>query len=289
MDRYILDSKIGEGSYGIVYKIINGKNKYALKIEKEKSTLKNEINVLLSLVHPHIPPLLDYGISNHCTYIVIPLFHTSLYQISQHSPEFFTCVAVSNIGVCILRVLEYIHGQGYIYRDLKPENMMVGYDKKIHLIDFGMSVRYSYDGQHIREGMKRIFVGTMRYASVNTHKGYVQSRRDDLESLGYVLLFLLRGRVPWSDDEREDRQRIGQMKADISNESLCESLNGSTHWVKYFHYVKSLRFSETPDYRYLERCLGQTAVKNTEALVSVPGDDFERSRIVRFLRRLFCC
>ncbi|KAI5170453.1 casein kinase 1 [Pancytospora epiphaga] len=289
MDRYVLGNKLGEGSYGIVYKIINDKNTYALKVEKKHNSLKNEICVLLALSHPHIPKLLDYGISPYSSFIVIPLFHTSLFQILQHNSNFFTYSSISSIGLCLLDVLRYIHDQGFIYRDLKPENIMVGYDNKVYLIDFGMTTRYSYGSVHVEGKVKRIFAGTLRYASRNTHRGHIQSRRDDLESLGYVLLFLLNGSVPWKDAEQKSELKVAYIKENLSERELCANLNGSQYWIEYFKHVKNLNFSERPNYDLLEDCLTKTGV----ICVDPPSTGLvvtkKRTGIGRLLKQIFCC
>jgi len=100
----------------------------------------------------------------------------------------------------LLTRLEILHNLKIIHRDIKPENMVIGLGKEskvIHLIDFGLSKYFANEnGEHIIFQTKKGMIGTRRYASVNTHKGYSSSRRDDLESLGYVIIYFLKGHLP---------------------------------------------------------------------------------------------
>lgn len=288
MDKYTLHSRIGEGSYGVVYKITNGKKKYALKIEKEKGSLHNEIKVLLSLRHPHIPALLDYGISNGCSYIVMPLLHASLSQIRFITLSFFTRDSIARIGKSLVSTLNYIHRQGYVYRDLKPENMMIGFNGKVYLVDFGMCVHYVHNGRHIKKSRSKLFIGTLRYASINTHRGIVQSRRDDLESLGYVLVYLLLGKLPWCQAECSNRLLVQEMKKGIDNSALCKPLNGAAHWARYFSYVKALRFDEKPNYHLLYECLASTSNNSTSAIIATE-DPISKFSLWSFVKKTFCC
>ncbi|KAI4292364.1 casein kinase 1, alpha [Pancytospora philotis] len=288
MDRFVLDSKIGEGSYGVVYKIINGRAVYALKVEKNKESLRNEICVLLMLSHPHIPRLVDYGLLDDFSYLVIPLFRVSLAQIALHNPAFFTFASISAVGVTLLRTLRYIHAKELVYRDLKPENIMVGFDQKIYLVDFGTAAPYSCRGAHIEEKKDVMFVGTMRYASVNAHGGWCQSRRDDLESLGYVLVFLLRQSLPWYRADGENEKDVALVKRDTTPEQLSSGLNGSAHWTAYFKHAQGLGFTEAPDYELLERCLEKTAEPEVRAVVVSPTKPSSRA-FAKWLGRVFCC
>jgi len=285
MIKFTFKRKLGEGSYGIVYKIISEDQKYALKISKKRYSLEHEAEILKILNHPQIPVLLYQGIYDSKTYIVIPLYKISLIQIKHTTPNYFTEKIISFIGEQVLGILEYIHEQGYLYRDVKPENIMVGYDNKIYLIDYGVTAKFIHEGYHVSNGYSLNFVGTPRYASVRTHQRRIQSRRDDLESLGYVLLYLHKGTLPWCSAEEKDsyvlgskRRKgtavMGSIKRKTIIDELCKGLESEEEWTKYFRYVRELEFEERPDYFYLRGCLKGLGMDEGES-VNMNGEENE--------------
>jgi serine/threonine protein kinase len=162
------------------------------------------------------------------------------------------------IGPKALTILESIHSQGFIHRDIKPENMLLALnglpERQLYLVDYGLCKRYRMSqNDHIpyREGKK--LTGTIRYASIHTHLGAEQSRRDDLESLGYVLVYLIRRKLPWMNaggaTKQEQHDRITDIKTKTSIETLCAGLPSS--FVHYFRHVRDLSFEGTPDYALL--------------------------------------
>lgn len=155
-------------------------------------------------------------------------------------------------------ILESIHSVGFLHRDIKPENILCSLkgisDRQLFLVDYGLCKRFRMDSHdHIpyREGKK--LTGTIRYASVHTHLGAEQSRRDDLESLGYVLIYLLRRRLPWMNaggsTKQEQHDRITSIKTKTTVEQLCTGLPSS--FLHYFRHVRGLSFDGTPDYALL--------------------------------------
>lgn len=250
-----LESKIGEGSFGDVYKISYGDRKYALKIEKKRGSLERESRLLRRLCHPSIPRLVDSGSTGGYSYLVIPLFHVSLIQVLATCPSFFTPSTVCSIGLRMLCILRYLHREGLVYVDVKPENIMIGYNGRIYLIDFGMCREYRReDGRHGKERRTNKFVGTVRYASVNSHREISPSRRDDVESLGYTLIFLLRGTLPWvrRDVRQEDRRAVGALKEATTVEELARGLAGARHWEEYMRHARGLGYEEEPKYQCLK-------------------------------------
>jgi casein kinase 1 len=143
-----------------------------------------------------------------------------------------------------------------LHRDIKPDNFLIGAGKrasKIYVIDFGLAKRYiQRDGKHIPYKENKNLTGTARYASINTHIGIEQGRRDDLESLGYVLMYFLRGNLPWqnlkANNKKEKYERIMEKKLGTSIESLCKGF--PTEFTKYLAYCRNLRFDEKPDYSH---------------------------------------
>jgi casein kinase 1 len=155
--------------------------------------------------------------------------------------------------------IEFMHAHYYIHRDIKPENFLIGIGKKstiLHLIDFGLTKKFVEKYNHhiqYKEGKK--LVGTARYVSVNTLNGAEQSRRDDIEALGYVLVYLLKGSLPWQGlpgaTKEEKYKSILKKKIITSLEEVCLGL--PSEFMIFINYSKTLRFEEKPDYSYLRR------------------------------------
>lgn len=161
-----------------------------------------------------------------------------------------------------------MHTKNIIHRDIKPDNFLVGIGKKQHIIyviDFGLAKQYrdKKTGNHIpiREG--KSLTGTARYASLNTHLGVEQSRRDDLESIGYILVYLTLGSLPWQGlpvkTKKEKYEKIKELKSKITVESLCK--NCPPEFAEYINFCRKLGFVENPDYAYLRKLLKNVLVK----------------------------
>jgi serine/threonine protein kinase len=159
----------------------------------------------------------------------------------------------------MLNRLEYMHARNFIHRDIKPDNFLIHKlpsNKMLFIIDFGLSKRYrdSKTDKHIEYRDGKSLTGTARYASVNSHVGVEQARRDDLESIGYVLLYFLRGNLPWQGlqgpDKHDKYKRIKECKIATPVDIL---IRGFPHQLaEYVNYSKSLRFEEEPNITYLK-------------------------------------
>ena len=153
-----------------------------------------------------------------------------------------------------------------IYRDIKPENFLIGRPgtptaKTIHLIDFGLTKQYQDRNtkKHIPNRERKSLTGTARYMSINTHLGQEQSRRDDLEALGHVFLYLLRGSLPWQGIKAANNagkyEAIGRKKQETPIKDLCQGF--PNEFAEYLEYVRGLGFEDPPHYEYLQLLLGQ--------------------------------
>lgn len=259
--KYRIIKPIGKGSFGTVYSAIDTttNNNIALKIETtvgKRTQLQNEISAYVDLAGvTGIAPLIDHGTIDNIRFIAIKILYKSLAEVASSPPPILTGASVIALGHRLVSILEGVHKKGRIYRDMKPENIMIDLDGNVYLVDFGMSKYFVDHNGHICISYNNDLSGTARYASVKMHEGIEQSRRDDMESLGYVLLFLTTRTLPWAGIKaatgKEQYILIGDMKKKLKPRELCKGADGEDCFVKYFEYVKRLGFTEEPDYEYL--------------------------------------
>ena len=286
-DNYVLLTKIGHGAFGDIILSYNLLENCEVIVKKElktknqrKSPLHNEYiayqNLLdlptnkdLTGVKPisqeyiqGLPKFFGFGEKPDYYYLIMDFLGPNLTQLLNFcGKKKFTLGTVCLIAMQMLNRIEYIHRRHYLHRDIKPENFCIGSEENtniIFLIDFGLAKRFKDNktNQHIpyREG--RPFIGTARYVSINCHLGVEQSRRDDLSSIGYVLVYLLKGSLPWQGLKGSDKMtRIVEKKVQIPNEVLCAGL--PNEFVHYLNYCKNLKYEERPDYKFLKGLFGR--------------------------------
>lgn len=264
--KYRLGRKIGSGSFGDIYHGTNMSTgeEVAIKLESIKSKhpqLLRETKIYRSLNGVvGIPSVRWFGTEGDYNVMVIDLLGKSLEDLFNDCSRRFNLKTVLILADQLLCRLEIIHTKCYIHRDIKPDNFLMGKGTRKHMvyvIDFGLAKLYRDPRTHkhvpYREGKN--LTGTARYASINTHMGIEQSRRDDLESLGYVLMYFLRSSLPWqglkATTKKQKYDRILEKKISNSTEMLCK--NFPAEFRMYFEHVKSLSFDDRPDYDYLKR------------------------------------
>ncbi|KAJ0651264.1 putative protein kinase CK1-CK1 family [Helianthus annuus] len=264
--NFKLGRKIGSGSFGELYLGVNIQSgeEVAIKLESIKTKhpqLHYESKVYMLLQGgTGIPNLKWYGAEGEYNIMVIDLLGPSLEDLFNYCNRKFSLKTVLMLADQLINRVEYMHARGFLHRDIKPDNFLMGLGRKanqVYAIDFGLAKKYRdlQTHKHIPYRENKNLTGTARYASVNTHLGVEQSRRDDLESLGYVLMYFLRGSLPWqglrAGNKKQKYDKISEKKMLTPIEVLCKSY--PSEFISYFHYCRSLRFEDKPDYSYLKR------------------------------------
>jgi serine/threonine protein kinase len=275
-DKYNLICSIGSGSFGEVFLATNKYNKnksYAIKIEKRNSSsrLKEEHEFYKKLhkrgVVDGLPKIYDFFETKKANMLVMQLLGDSLDILLDKNGGTFDLGTVFKLGIDMVNLLRDIHKAGFIHRDIKPNNFLVGCDSKrskLYAIDFGLSKQYVSHKKHISFRVERSLVGTARYASINVHMGLEPSRRDDLESVGYMLIYFIRGKLPWQglkkDKNTDHIQLIGNVKMYTGLKKLCNDVPYC--FIEYIDYCKKLTFDEEPDYSFLTNLFINSAKDN---------------------------
>ena len=214
---------LSQGAFSEIYLGINikTKEKVAIKVEQRNKVykyLESESFYLFSLKGLGIPKVISYGHNKEYDILVMPLLGKSLHEIQMTKNFNFEFKDICLIAIQLIERLEWIHSQKIIHREIKPDNFLIGLNDPniIYVIDFGLSKKYrsSVTGNHIKYNKLKHFIGSLRYASVNSLKLREQSRRDDLESLGYMLIFLIKGTLPW-DHIKIDNKRSSYLKMSL--------------------------------------------------------------------------
>ena len=260
--KYKVIRKLCSGAFGNIYLGFSLKNNsyVAIKVEPRNipnQHLENEAYFLYSLKGIGIPEILSYGRTKYYNVLVEPFLGKSLFNLYEENNRHFDIKDFCLMGIQIIDRLEWIHSKNVIHRDIKPDNFLVGYNNPnlLYLIDFGLSVKYrsSSSGKHIKFGFTGKITGTTKYSSINSIRGVEQSRKDDLESVAYMIIFFMKGFLPWQNVESKDEDnkyyKIYMMKKNIHERKLCEGLPDEIY--SFLKYTKNLGFEEEPDYNYL--------------------------------------
>ena len=263
-DKYKTIKKLGEGSFGKVYKAEYNGEYYALKFEsraRNKSLLEMESTIMAYLQGPNIPFIKSFGYSGDYNLLVMQYMDKSLEDIF-HIRKTFSIKTTAMIGFQLIGVLHFIHDKNFIHRDVKPDNCVMGSDElneNLYLIDFGLAKKYrsSRTLQQYPMTKKKKLTGTARYASIHALEGYEQSRRDDMEAVGYVMAYLLRGGLPWQGlkiKTKENKYKnILEKKKEISSAELFKGF--PSEFAEILDNVKKLEYLEEPEYEMLRNKL----------------------------------
>ncbi|KAI9064405.1 CK1/CK1/CK1-G protein kinase [Trametes sanguinea] len=275
--HYRVGKKIGEGSFGVIFEGTNLLNSQtvAIKFEPRKAEapqLRDECRSYRILAGcPGIPQIYHFGQEGLHNILVIDLLGPSLEDLFDMCGRKFSIKTVCMAARQMITRVQTIHEKNLIYRDIKPDNFLIGRPgtknaNMIHIVDFGMAKQYRdpKTKQHIPYRERKSLSGTARYMSINTHLGREQSRRDDLEALGHVFMYFLRGSLPWQGlkaaTNKQKYEKIGEKKQTTPIKELCEGF--PEEFAIYLNYVRKLGFEETPDYDFLRELFAKVLKNN---------------------------
>ena len=259
--RYRLGKKIGTGAFGEIFEGTDIFNNSSVAIKLEHNSVKYpqllfEAKLLKSIPGTGIPVMHWFGIAGEYNAMVMDLLGQNLEDLYNYCDKNFSLKTILMITIQMIERLKHVHDNHYIHRDIKPENFLIGKEtteKTIYLLDFGLAKRYRDEYTHIHIPLKenRNLTGTARYASCNAHNGLEQSRRDDMESIAYVILYFFRKKLPWQGlkckDKNEKHAKIKEIKMSMTPEKLFEGL--PKEFADYLTMVKKLGFEEEPSYK----------------------------------------
>ena len=262
--KYKIITKLGEGAFGKVYKAEYNGNNFAVKVEERENNdgiLEKEATIMNYLKCPNVPRIQTFGYSGKYNVLVMQLLGRNLENIlNQYSK--FSIKTTCMLGYQMVGILQYIHEKHIIHRDIKPDNFVMGAEELngyLYLLDFGLAKKYrsSKTLEQIPLVNNKKLTGTARYASIHALEGYEQSRRDDLESLGYVLIYLLKGNLPWQGlvvkTKEEKYKKILEKKKEITSEELSKDF--PQQFCEFLEYTKKLEYNDAPDYDMLKNKL----------------------------------
>lgn len=255
---------LGQGSFSQVYESEDktGK-KYAVKIEEKSVKIpllekEAKIHMILSkndLKQEFVVPVYGYHEDEKRRYLMMEKLYLSLGDILKKIDIPFDDFSVKNIGYKLIDGLNFIHSMGICHGDIKPDNVLISEDYlKIYFMDFGLAKIYMRSGKHLTMKLESNPSGTLRYMSVNVNNNVRMSRRDDLISLGYMLIYLQKKILPWQSvvesNKKEKFKKVGEIKMNCDFKKLCDGCYVGL-W-KYIDYCYKLEYDEKPDYEYLK-------------------------------------
>ena len=261
-NKYKIIKRLGRGSFGYIYLVEYQNKLYAMKLENTKKgyyILDKEIYLMIHLYGPRIPYAKSFGQCGYYNVLVMELLGKSLEDIKLMLPsKKMTIPCVCKLSYQMLQILEHIHRKSFLHRDVKPDNFIMGIGPNSHLlymIDFGFAKTYRDPTTLAHHPMQKGagITGTARFASINTLSGYTQSRRDDLESLGYAIVYIAKGTLPWANIKCDNKDalynRILETKIQTTPENLCSGL--PAQFEEYIKYIRGMSYEQEPNYKYL--------------------------------------
>lgn len=271
--EYRLGKKLGSGSFGQLYSGHHIVTNELVAIKLESIDAKHpqvawEYRIYKAMeAVDYFPRIYWYGVVGDFIALIMAHLGHSLEHISRNHPEFMSHDAVCEVGRQMIDRIRALHSKGYIHRDIKPDNFIMGRNSfdcnTVYCIDYGLAKKYlQKDGSHIPHTRTKSLTGTARYASIEAHAGSEQSRRDDLESILYVMIYLCKGVLPWQENvttmkepKAERYQKIMQKKIQLNIADLCSGCPPA--FAELLQYVRDLHFDDTPDYTFMMNTLAR--------------------------------
>ncbi|KAG0563118.1 hypothetical protein M758_8G005300 [Ceratodon purpureus] len=266
-NKYAVEGMVGSGAFCKVYQGSDLTNHEVVGIKLEDTRTEHAQLMHESRLYnilrggKGVPNMRWFGKEQDYNVMVLDLLGPNLLHLFKVCGQRFSLKTVIMLGYQMIDRVEYVHSRGLVHRDLKPDNFLMGCGRQgnqVFIIDFGLAKEYidPVTRRHIPFRDRKSFTGTARYASRNQHRGIEHSRRDDIESLGYILMYFLRGNLPWQGqngqrftDQKQHEYMHNKIKMDTSIEDLCDGY--PSQFADFLHHARGLGFYEQPDYSYL--------------------------------------
>ena len=272
------NKQLGKGGFGQLYlgRNIHENVFIAIKVEEQspRSRLAYEFQILKEISEGDgIPKVYKLHRGKKHNYLIMQLLGKSLDKLFVDMKKKFSIKTVCMLAYQMVQRVEYVHSRGYIHRDIKPGNFLMGKNldnKKLFIIDFGLSKKYidKNTGKHIIYKEGKGLTGTARYVSLNTHYGIDQSRRDDIEGIAYNLIYFAKGKLPWqgvkTKNKKEKHKKIMELKEEYNPDKLCEGL--PEEFPTLLKYARKLDFEEKPDYKNIKIMFKQLISANKQQM-----------------------
>jgi serine/threonine protein kinase len=262
LGRYVYEKRLGAGSFGEVYQVLDNVTNERLAVKIESKSIKAPQLVIESEIYDltdgerGFPKKRFFLEDETSSYLGMDMLGPSIENVFQNQRGYFTVREAFRFGAQAIDLIRTLHNKGFVARDIKTENFLFARDfpedKQVFMIDFGLVKRYidPVTKSHIPMRIRNALTGTVRYSSLNAHRGMEQGRRDDLESLGYVMLYLLRGSLPWQGLRVTGNENkyavIFEAKKKVELSFICRGLPEEI--LKFLHYTRELEYEEKPDY-----------------------------------------
>ena len=274
----IVNRQLGKGGFGQIYLGRNIKENTPIAIKVEDSSNRSHLHLEYEILKDiqggiGIPRIFKYRQGQKHNYLIMELLGKSIEKLFSDNEKCFTYKTIFQIGYQMIERIQYVHYKGYIHRDIKPGNFVIGRGEKnkiIYIIDFGLSKKYIdlETNKHIPYKEGKGLTGTARYVSLFTHYGIEQARRDDIESIAYNLIYFAKGKLPWqgvkTKNKKEKHKKIMESKLENTPGILCMGL--PDEFEKLLKYSRKLEFEEEPDYKGIKLMFKNYIMNNGDTM-----------------------